>query len=457
MIDPLAANAEACHIAQAVRAGTVSAEAVIEAALQRISVTNPTLNAFTAVISDRALRRARAIDATTAAGGDPGPLAGVPFAAKSHFDIAGITTTAGSRLLAGNPSAECDAGVVAALHAAGAICLGALNMDEFGLGGTTENTHYGSTRNPHALERVPGGSSGGTAAAVASGMVPIALGTDGLGSVRLPASLCGVFGLRPSEGSGALDGIRPAPGTLTIPGPMARSVADMARVFDALRLGDAPGASCAELMDAGLTGLKIARAVGGSYDGPFETDVAEVVDIVVEALKITTTVIYPEPDRARAAAMLIMSAEGTATQLKNLRHRLEMFDPRTRDRYLAGAMVPAAWYIEATQFRSWHRAAVLELFQHVDILVMPATPCVAPRIGTDTVRVGGVQRPIGPALGYYVQPVAPTGCPAMTVPIFRAGRLPMGIQLVAAPSREADLMRVARVMEAMGVAAAPVA
>ena len=457
MIDPLSASAQAVDIAAAVRGRTVSASEVVEAALRRIESANAALNAFTAVNADPALEKAATVDARIAAGEDPGPLAGVPFAAKSQLDIAGITTTAGSKLLANAPPAERDAGVVAALDVAGAICLGALNMDEFGLGGTTENSHYGATRNPHDRSRVPGGSSGGTAAAVAAGMVPIALGTDGLGSVRLPASLCGVFGLRPSEGSVSRRGLRPAPGSLAIPGPMARSVLDMANTFDAMRIGSASAASCVGSLKKDVGELRVAQAVGGSYDEPFDQDVAEVIGLAAGALGITRKVEYPEPDRARAAAMLIMSAEGATTQAADLQNRLDLFDPRTRDRFLAGAMIPASWYLEAMKFRAWHRAAVLALFHDVDVLLMPATPCVAPVMGTETVAVGGLQRPIGPALGYFVQPVAPTGCAAMTVPIVRPGKLPMGVQLVAALGREANLMITARALEREGTAGSPVA
>ena len=222
------ATTSALAIAAAVRAGKTRAHDVVAGALERIARRDATLNAFTSVLRDRALADADAIDHRLASGADAGPLAGVPFAAKNLFDIAGVTTLAGSKINADNAPATRDATAVARLRTAGAVLVGALNMDEYAYGFSTENTHYGPTRNPHDPSRIAGGSSGGSAAAVAAGLVPLSLGTDTNGSIRVPAALCGVFGLKPTFGRVSRAGVVPLAWSFDHVGPFARRVADLA-------------------------------------------------------------------------------------------------------------------------------------------------------------------------------------------------------------------------------------
>jgi len=452
----------------------MSAVASVEAGLARIARHEPALGAFTAVLADRARARAAWIDAARAA--DPpgaGPLAGMTFAVKNLFDVAGLVTLAGSRIERERPGvapAAADASAVARLEAAGAILVGALNMDEYAYGFTTENTHYGPTRNPHAPDRSAGGSSGGSGAAVAAGLVSFALGTDTNGSIRVPASLCGTFGLRPTFGRLGRGGSFPFVASLDTIGPLARSVEDLARVYDAMQGPDAHDPGCAQRAPepaaaalhadaaANLGGLRIAR-LGGWFEDMATPQACAALDAACTALGGLTRIgraDWPDAETGRGVAFVITAAEGGALHLDDLRHHYGAMEPHSRDRFLAGALVPAAWVHRAQRVRRRYVAQVDALFAAHDILLAPAVPCEAPPLGADWIEVRGRRLPARPSLGLLTQPVSCAGLPVVAVPIRRDG-LPIGIQVIAAPWREADALRVARALELLGVAAAPVA
>jgi AtzE family amidohydrolase len=381
------------------------------------------------------------------------------MAVKNLFDVAGHVTLAGSAQRAARTAATGDATVVARLRAAGAIVIGATNMDELAYGFTTENSHYGATRNPHDASRIAGGSSGGSAAAVAAGAVRVALGTDTNGSVRVPAAFCGVFGLRPTFGALPRTGsVLFAPSLDTV-GPLARTVRDLAAVMDVLAGPDGVDRSCTQppaesmlaAMDRGLAGLRIARAAGELWDGA-TPEVAEAVERVAEALGVGAQVEVPEVQRARAAAITITAAEGADQHQRLLRSAPAGFDPRVRDRFLAGLTVPATDYLAAQRFRAWWRGEVARALESVDVLVLPATACPAPMIDQPTIEVGGVALPSGAVLGRFTQPLGLLGLPAMTVPVAAGGPLPVAAQLVGRPAGEAALFRAAAFLESSGVA-----
>ncbi len=453
----------ALEIAAAVRARRMSAVEAAQDALARIRANDPKLNAFTHVTGERALREAAAVDARIARGDDPGALAGVPYAVKNLFDIAGVTTLAGARIEADAPPAAADATAVTRLKGAGAVLLGALNMDEYAYGFTTENAHFGACHNPHDLARVAGGSSGGSAAAVAGGLVPLTLGSDTNGSIRVPASLCGIFGLKPTYGRLSRGGAFPFVSSLDHIGPFARSVRDLAAAYDALQGPDARDPACTErapepaspALERGASGLRIGIARG--HFAPEFAEAQAAVAAVAAALGATRAVEFPEAARARAAAFLITAAEGANLHLANLRRRPGDFDPATRDRLLAGALTPASWVLQAQRFRRWFRDRVLALFPEVDIVLAPATPCVAPRIGQETMMLGGAEVAVRPNLGIFTQPLSFIGLPICAVPIWPAGGLPIGVQVIAAPWREADALRAAYALERANIASAPVA
>jgi len=457
------ATADAVEIAEAVKGGQVTARAVTEAALKRIERHNPMLGAFTDVTAERALEQAELIDSKIRNAMDPGPLAGVPFAVKNLYDIKGIPTRAGSKINRDNPPAARDATLVTRLEAAGAVLLGGLNMDEYAYGFAGENAHDGPSRNPHALDRMTGGSSAGPAAAVAGGLVPLSLGSDTNGSIRVPASFCGLFGLKPTYGRLSRAHSFPFVSSLDHLGPFARSTRDLALAYDAMQgFDEADPAQTKRVneptsarLKLPIPGLRIAVA-GDYFLGTSEVQAQ--VQKVAKTLEVTKTVTLPDAQAARAAAFLITMAEGATLHLDRLRERPDDFDPEVRDRLLAGTMLPAVWVERAQKLRRVFRDRVLKLFDGVDAILAPATPMKAPLLGQKTAMFGGVELPVRPNLGIFTQPISFIGLPVVTVPVWQYGEdLPLGVQVIAAPWREDVCLRIAHQLETAGVCKAPVA
>jgi AtzE family amidohydrolase len=447
------------EIAAAVEAGRTSALSIVEATLARIRSRDPLLNSFTAITEQRAHVRAQAIDAAIAQGEPAPPLAGVPFAVKNLFDIAGLTTIAGSKINRDAKPAIRDATLIERLEVAGAILVGALNMGEYAYDFTGENAHDGPSRNPHDLNRMSGGSSGGSAAAVAGGLVPLALASDTNGSIRVPASLCGLFGLKPTYGRLSCAGTFPFVTSLDHVGPLARSARDLALTYDAMQGYDPRDPVCAErapepvtdLLERGVDGLRI--AVAGGYFKGLDAEPVYAIDRVAVALGANRDIELPEVERARSAAFVITASEGAALHLERLRSRAKDFDPAVRDRLIAGAMVPGSLVVKAQKFRRWYRGEVLKLFDEVDAILAPATPCTAPMIGQQTFLFGETETAVRPNIGLYTQPISFIGLPVVAVPVPLAP-LPIAIQIIAAPWREDVALRIAHALETQGVAAA---
>lgn len=459
-----ASHATAGEIAAAVAAGTTTARAVAEAALARIEALNPAINAFTDVTAARALAEADAVDARIRMGRDAGPLAGVPVAVKNLADIEGLATRAGSKINRERPPATRDATLVQRLQAAGAVLLGALNMGEFAYDFTGENAHDGACRNPHDTARMTGGSSSGSGAAVAAGLAPVTLGSDTNGSLRVPASLCGVCSLKPTYGRLSRAGTFPFVDSLDHLGPVARSVGDIARAYDALQGPDLADHACAEraaepvspALGEGVEGLRIG-VLCGWFAEEAGVEAREGVERVSEAFAGIAEVrplMLEEAKAGRAAAYLVTNGESAAFHLDRLRARPGDFDPDTRDRFLAGALLPAAWVTRAQQVRRWWLERLMAAFAGVDLLVAPATPFTAPLIGQKTLQIGGREVPLRPNLGLFAQPFSSVGLPVLTVPVFAPGTLPMGIQLIAPPWREDRCIAAGAALEAAGIAKA---
>lgn len=446
----------AAEIATRVRDGRLSALAVTEAALARVAAHNPRLNAFTDITAQRALDEARAVDAAPV----KGPLAGVPYAVKNLFDIQGLPTRAGSRINRERAPAPVDAILVQRMKAAGAVLLGGLNMGEYAYDFTGENSHDGACRNPHDETRMTGGSSSGSASAVGGALVPVTLGSDTNGSIRVPASLCGVYGLKPTYGRLPRTGTFPFCDSLDHLGPLARSVRDLALVHDALQGHDEGDAVCAPrasepvmpMLDGGVKGLRIAVA-GGYFDTDGLPEAAAAVAAIAKALDVTLTVVPEGAAEGRAAAFLITNAESSTLHLDRLRTRAADFDPDTRDRFLAGALLPAAWLVRAQQVRRWYHDRMMRLFHDVDVLLAPATPFPAPAIGQKTMMLRGAEVAVRPNLGLFTQPFSAIGLPVCAVPVAGLAR-PIGVQVVTAPWREDLCLRVAAHLEKVGAVAA---
>lgn len=445
MNDPLGQWATASEIAGAVASGEVTARVVMEAVLAQIERHNSEINAYTDILHERALEQADAVDAARASGKPLGPLAGVPFAVKNLFDVKGLVTRAGSKINRENAPASRDAELIRRLSDAGAVLVGALNMGEYAYDFTGRSAHDGDCRNPHDTQRMSGGSSSGSGAATAAGLAPISLGSDTNGSIRVPSSLCGIFGMKPTYGRLTRSGTFPFVDSLDHLGPLARSVRDIALAYDAMQGPDPHDHACAERpaepvlpgLEGGIENLRIGIA-GGWFAERSGDEARAAIATVTEALSGAASLSARDLDGAsegRAAAYIITNAESSAFHLPRLRSRPDDFDPETRDRFLAGALLPARWVVEAQRVRRWWLEKMMTVFKEVDLIVAPATPCPAPRIDQDTISLGGVDVPTRPNLGALAQPFSCIGLPVVTVPVFSNGSLPIGVQLIAPPWR----------------------
>ncbi|KAF6672377.1 AtzE family amidohydrolase [Pantoea agglomerans] len=443
---------------RAIQQGEISALEVAKRTLQAVEQHNPALNAWTEVTGPRMLKEAADVDAQRQRGETLPPLAGIPYAVKNLFDVAGHTTLAGASLFSDRPAARADAFAVDKLRRSGALLSGMLNMDAYAYGFTTENSHYGATHNPRDLSRVAGGSSGGSAAAVAAGLVHFSLGTDTNGSIRVPASLCGIFGLKPTFGRLSRSGSHPFVASLDHIGPLARRVEDLALVYDLLQGADHTDAFQADRpLAATLPGLSQGSealrcgVLGGFFARWCDEDARAAVAVVAAALDAQEEVLMPDAELARSAAFIMTAAEGGNHYLPALRQTPEQFEPNSRERLLAGAMMPGAWYVQAQRFRRHFQQQVLPLFDRFDVLIAPATPCSAITIGQQTLSIQGESLPAKASMGMLTQPISFLGLPVCTVPLATRSGLPIGLQLIARPFNEEAVLRAAWALEQRGI------
>ena len=434
--------------AQAVRDRSLSPVELTDAFLERVERLNPVLNAFITVTADSARAEARAAADGT---GPQGPLRGVPFALKDLFDTAGVRTTAGSKFFAERVP-ERDATVAARLRGAGTVLLGKLNLHEWAFGVSNDNPHFGPARNPWNTERIPGGSSGGSAVAVAAGMCLGALGTDTGASIRVPAALCGITGLKPTYGRVSRAGVVPLSWSMDHVGPMARTVRDCALILSVIAGHDPLDRTSAEVavpdflsdLEAGVRRLRIGlprRYFFERLDG----EVQEAVERAVESLRAegaeVRDVDIESIELAGIAGATILASEAAAFHQKRLRERPEDFGEEVRTRLIAGELYSAATYVNAQRLRDLIRESFQRTLAEVDVLLAPVTPITAPPIAgfSDDARAN---------LTRFTIPINLVGLPALALPCgFDAQGLPIGMQLIGRPFEEALVLRAGRAYE----------
>jgi aspartyl-tRNA(Asn)/glutamyl-tRNA(Gln) amidotransferase subunit A len=433
----------------------VSPVEVVRAHLDRIAALDSKLRAFITICADSALESARAAEADLMAGRPVGPLHGVPWAPKDLYSTKGVRTTGGSKILADSVPAA-DATVVARLARAGAIVLGKLNMHEFAYGPEGINAHYGDTRNPWSSDahRIAGGSSSGSGAAVAAGMAPGSLGSDTGGSIRIPASLCGITGLKPTYGRASRAGVLPLTWSMDHVGPMTRSARDCALMLGAIA-GYDPADPTTSVLPVPDYGAALTGDVKGLRVGLLRahfTDVAapEVRTAVEAAAKqferagaVVDEVNLTQVAHAGTASAAIVASEALAYHAAWMRSRPQDYQPDVRERLRIGAFVSGAHYVRAQQVRALVAREIDEALARRDVLLAPATPLAAPVLGERETTLGDGPSDVRAALLRCTRPFNFSGHPACAAPCgFTAAGLPIGLQLVGRPFDEATVLRI---------------
>ncbi|WP_017598937.1 amidase [Nocardiopsis lucentensis] len=427
------------RLAEELRSGRVSAVELARAAAGAASESGSVLGAFTLVDRAGADAAARRADREIGHGVDRGPLHGIPVAVKDNIDVAGLLTEAGSAHLAGN-RADRDAECVRRLRSAGAVVIGKTATHEFAYGPTGDRSVSGPVRNPHALDRMSGGSSGGSAAAVAAGIVPVALGTDTGGSVRIPAALCGVAGFKPAHGTVPVSGVIPLAESLEDVGVLAASAEDCRVAAGALA-----GAS-----DVGGTGVRRRTRVlwlRGAPSVPIEPGVARTVRRALDPVDEVVEVDWPASAMLWDTFTAVQGAQAYDVHAERVARDPHLFDPEVLERLRSAARVPGWRYVRALRERERAREETAALLRGYDALALPTVPVTAPRIDQRRVSVGGTEARVGPMLLSLTSPWNVVGAPALSVPAGTVSGLPVGLQLVGAEGGEGLLFSLAEQVE----------
>ena len=425
--------------AKALRKGSVSALELVTDSLRSIAALDPKLKAFITVTTEMAERQARQADQDLADGKDRGPLHGIPVAVKDVFCTQGIRTTCGSKLFA-DYIPEYDAAVVERLRSAGAVIVGKTNMHELAYGVTSTNPHFGTVRNPWNLDRITGGSSGGSGSAVAAGMVPMAMGSDTGGSIRIPASFCGTVGLKPSFGRVSRYGVLPLDFSLDHMGPLTQCVRDAALTLNAIAGFDLrdetssrrPVEAYLPAEPVAIHGLRIGLPENFYFErvSPAVADsVRHAARLAEEAGAIVVPLRVPDVAQLNTIGRLILLSEASATMDRYL-HRREDFGSDVRALLDQGRLIPASDYINAQRVRRVLLREFQSVWKHVDCLFTPTTPTSAPKIGQSTIDLGG-EEDVRIASTRLTRGINVLGLPALSLPCgFDDEGLPLGLQII---------------------------
>ena len=438
------------EFARKLRAREVTALEITNACLRRIDELQASLNAFIRVMTDEARRDAETADRELAAGRDRGPLHGAPIAIKDIIDVRGVPTTAASRVREGHV-ATADAPVIARLRAAGAVIIGKTNLDEFAFGTTSEHSAFGAVRHPLDPARSPGGSSGGSAVAVATGMALAALGTDTGGSIRIPSAACGTSGLKPTLGEISTEGVVPLSKTFDHVGPFARTVGDARLVHRAI---SASGGNL-ELSGADLPrsakGLRLAIPRGyltDLLDGDVRARFHEAAATLQRAGATLTDVSIPHASMTPAVYVHIHSSEGATYHARTLDAVPDRYTPVVRSRLEVGRYVLAEDYQRAMEGRDLLRREVDVALEDCDALILPTLPIAAPVRGAESVLVNGAPEPVRALMLRLTQLFNVTGHPAISIPSgITSDGLPVGLQIVGHRGRTGNLLDAAQAIE----------
>jgi len=442
---PTLATAPLAQVAAALRRRTVSPLELLEAYQRRIGPAAE-LRAFITPPGERARREAQRAQQQLARR-QAGALLGVPIAVKDLFATRGLRTTAGSRILRDWVPSK-DAGLVTRLRVAGAVIFGKTNLHEFAYGVTTANPWWGVARNPRDVRRSPGGSSGGSAIAVVAGLCAAALGSDTGGSIRIPASLCGCVGLKPTYGLLPLDGVVPLGWSLDHAGPLARTVEDAGILLDAL----SGGRAWKQAQRVTTRGLRVG-ILHDSVVKPVQPGVFRLVQEAAAALGRNglriRDVRVPEMAWTVVTQLVTLRAEASAAHARWIRARPRAYGPDVRIRLQLGALIAGADYVLAQRMRAKIKDAVRGIFDEIDVLLLPTTPITAPIVGERTVHWRSGAEPVDSALVRLTAPFNLTGVPALSVPYGEVSGLPVGLQLVGRWNDEARVLAVGRLIEAL--------
>jgi aspartyl-tRNA(Asn)/glutamyl-tRNA(Gln) amidotransferase subunit A len=446
------------ELSRLVQSRKLSPVEIVDAHLVRIEATEPALNSFITLLPEQARAAARRAEAEIQSGRYRGPLHGIPVGLKDLFHTGGVRTTSGSRIFdTFVPKEDCT--VAARLQRAGAILLGKLNMHQFAYGPTGENPDYGHMHNPWDPERIAGGSSGGSGSAAAAGQCPITLGSDTGGSIRIPAALCGIVGLKPTYGLVSRHGLTPLAWSMDHPGPMTRTVEDAALTMNVIAGHDPKDGASADVAipdylgpltgpdSVGIRGLRIG-VPREFWEAPVDPQVAqsvrEAIALLGELGATVTEVSLPMFPASQAISNAILMPEASAYHRDRLAQEADKLYPPVRLRIEAGLFISAADYLRAQQARRLFNRQARRLLQQVDLLAGPAVPVTAPPLLASSVEINGQQVGTTATLTQFSRPYNITGFPAISVPCgFSDAGLPIGLQLAGRPFDEPTVLRAA--------------